>query len=92
MKLKLWDLISFNFIYIKGSGRQKIYLSRNRMVCVLSCGLLYRIKENLIVSIAFYSLGHLNKHFRSYVEKFEKTRTIIFKNPGLLPDITILFF
>ena len=35
------------------------------MVCVLLFGLLSCIEENSNVLIAFYSLDHLNKHFRS---------------------------
>ena len=47
------------------------------MVCNLSFVFLsYMIHtpcmpENLILLIVFYSLDHLNKHFRSIVEKFE---------------------
>ena len=39
------------------------------MVCVLSFRFLYCMQENLIVLILVYSLDHLNKHFRSIVEK-----------------------
>ena len=52
-----------------GSRRQKYCLSRNKMACVLSFALLSCIEENLIVLIAFYSLDHLTKHFRSIALK-----------------------
>ena len=70
------------------------------MVCVLSFGFLYRLQENLKVLIAFYTLDHLNKHFRSIVAKvrentvsFQSVKgTIIAKiNSTLLFDITIIF-
>ena len=45
-----------------------VYLSQNKMVCVLSFGLISCIEENLIVLIAFYSLEYSCVFFKCLFE------------------------